>query len=1295
MKKVLRILLLVIACLVVNQNVGAYVLNEKVGSFSGASAVYTFDDNVADSVGEPVYTYKADGNAATYCLDAGLLSPVSSYVNETGTNNDPNLYSFNVINDETNNNLDRALGVMTSEYHRNPTSETYAAVLMAVRIFYNGVLDHYSIDGGLANPANKQYQIHFLRYIYTLKKWMNEDTAIKSKYQSITSTSIDSKIATIKSRMNFVSTDTNDYAITSDGTSGGSIINNAKTILKAGLNEYTSSRNVPTIKAEFVKTIEEGSNKYYVISFKTSDFDTTAGSSNEFKIIEDASTSSNLKARGFCTSLPSRFSDCLSIGSFPAFNSNFNSHINDSSSTTMYLLVEDTSGFGSGTIKYQYKAKGLYSGSLLSTSSSMTGGNYQRFLTGSPEIQAKAEINGSTIPPEDPDSCKTTSSVNDCEKSERIEINDKGESVVVSEYKESLLKSDNTVDVKSCLVSLDEPDKRAVEKRFCNVYCKEDLEFVTPYKLSSANGRKIVLYADVKGTQSCYTAIDHDGYENKMLEADEKIDAFKAEITNINNVVIPGIYEDLAEFQKYYDYLIDYEKYFIKGNSAYYWSEFVHLRDVLYNVLLLAGDDHDPNYDNNYNNIRNYIYNHDWDIAGYIEKNFPTSTYVADILKNTADLYDPDDDDLNNAKAVMGSYYNNVVIFKYAMNNFWNDYLKSLSISYHDFMSDIDTLYYGYEPDYHGVASHWYSIRLVDLYNYKDAFYDASSFLNSFSGFTSFIPDIYDEVVSYYDYLVREQEALVRLKEAEIVALEALKDEYTADIRSCQVDDFMNIPYNFEPQIKYNYGEPYNSTVTSKYIDQATAINKQYLEKQSETETPIEEKTFNCKNISNDFDHCTGGYDSSKVYYRSSVISKNATYVLPKVYYINTPGNVMVTETVPDDDKYMPVGGLPIGFNTPNGYYKYNITFNNVGTDYSTGNLGRIFGDSGYNISSSDIDNNYSCTYQVGADTLCIDSSNIPHSRNECLRGENDKDCEERLCPGSSSGTENYCVGVGAGEYLDIYVCDGATFEGSTCTYYGRTDDDRIRALNDISCELDKQCNRNKGCCPNCVPDCPNCVIELDDKLNIVYRTITTTDINPNDRVVGANWDDTDWDVLIHTPAADIENKRAIKAHYTISEIESYESNRYLAADTPEQVGAFNFDDYSMVVVMTPDMANYIRQWNANKNPNGSYTDDSLKCKDYGVSGYDESSCEANGYNWKNGGCWIENIFCYSEFVDDLIDKYGTDKVRVNNRPNPNNNLLGFTDYSSVPGAVTSPGGYWTIYPNYVDGSSAAGPSWR
>ena len=226
-------------------------------------------------------------------------------------------------------------------------------------------------------------------------------------------------------------------------------------------------------------------------------------------------------------------------------------------------------------------------------------------------------------------------------------------------------------------------------------------------------------------------------------------------------------------------------------------------------------------------------------------------------------------------------------------------------------------------------------------------------------------------------------------------------------------------------------------------------------------------------------------------------------------------------------------------------------------------------------------------------------------------------------------------------------------FNGEYVCYYENTCRPKDCPNCDFVCEGD-------GCewkvCPTCNISCVNCIFNLDD-LNVVVKTITTTDVNAANRAHGYN-----WITSSSLEALQLLNK---KASTTISEIE--EINEMIYDDKTTDGSTLGFS-----IKLTPEIINKITDYNKSNENNGGYINNSLTCYDATIDGET-----------------YKNIYCYSELIDKLVDENGDNVTVLPSRINEESRRAYDTESS----------GYWTLWSNYrIDKTSESvigGPSWK
>lgn len=194
--------------------------------------------------------------------------------------------------------------------------------------------------------------------------------------------------------------------------------------------------------------------------------------------------------------------------------------------------------------------------------------------------------------------------------------------------------------------------------------------------------------------------------------------------------------------------------------------------------------------------------------------------------------------------------------------------------------------------------------------------------------------------------------------------------------------------------------------------------------------------------------------------------------------------------------------------------------------------------------------------------------------------------------------------------------------------------------------------------CPECHIDCVNCIFDLS-KLNVNFRTISTTNFNSANRTYGYN-----WITSSSMQALQLLNK---KAEATIKEIEEVNESIY----DPEGKTSDGSSALALSIKLTPQAIRDLKNYNEKHSNDGGYINDSLTCYD----------AEVNGKTYKN-------IYCYSEVIDDLVKNY---EVTI-----PDGKRL---DSDTQRKASSNQNGYWELWSEkhefIYSESVIGGPSWK
>ncbi len=191
--------------------------------------------------------------------------------------------------------------------------------------------------------------------------------------------------------------------------------------------------------------------------------------------------------------------------------------------------------------------------------------------------------------------------------------------------------------------------------------------------------------------------------------------------------------------------------------------------------------------------------------------------------------------------------------------------------------------------------------------------------------------------------------------------------------------------------------------------------------------------------------------------------------------------------------------------------------------------------------------------------------------------------------------------------------------------------------------------------CPTCSVECVNCIYNLGE-LQLNFKPVSTSKFDSAGREYGYNWN-------ISTTIGSLSLIKD-KAEETIDRIE--ESNTTIYDDDESADSKLEFS-----IKLTPDVTNYIRDYNkkVENEEKGGYNDPSLTCYDY----EDENNAV------------YKNMFCYSNFIDGLIEETNAE-VYAKNRG----------EISNRTAESVLKSGYWEPWAGYQYNESViGGPSWK
>lgn len=844
------------------------------------------------------------------------------------------------------------------------------------------------------------------------------------------------------------------------------------------------------------------------------------------------------------------------------------------------------------------------------------------------------------------------------------------------EFREAYNPDTKTYNIKKCLLKKDSKDiaensykyvdatnAQAVQDNpYCEVRCKEDYKFGVPYKKTAEAGRYFQISVKIKGQQDCYTTkIDKDQYSKDVVEKQKEIvDAYN-------------------EWLYYYENLtfVDKTETWIKDTSQEIKCSEDEGADVEYKY-----------YINHSNKFIKYTVEDDGKKITFSKGN-PSDVFSDTNMGNKSYFGKEDSSKDPMCISAKSDWESQKSGFEEKRNAAKAKITKAI-----EELKEIVDKYNscGDDKDYTSVSGdttkklNWDMVYVYDPY-VKYSYQEPEPGNNSVSKWINEVQGLSCEKGTC-DIMISPDEKV----QAEVCASGSANCE-----QATQVED---IDGNIHDTTWRCDGEVNNAYDTCDGSTEISYDKEHYFV----CDVPeSDEGEITCSNTSNDSE-----FSVTKIKYVHKIASSIGTYNTARVYFSgHDDGNIKIANQT-EMENYDRVDGLPVGINTAKGVYYYILTLDNIGTFYSTSpTLGRIFGTSSDSMSNYYIDkgirksettttndnsgitldgNQYACTYEV-SQSECVDSSGKSHYKTECNKDEDWDTCKERLCPASSEA--RYCVMESKG----YYVCDNNYFD-STCQKMNS----RQEALAAVGCTPGEQCERNYNCCPNCVVECIDCVVTREDpntpsKPSYDFRPVSPGNLFPTDRVVGFNWE---------TNANVYGNKLvARKAGDTRTEITKRATGE-TGQGSGGSSGVPTVEKYTLKVTMNTDMITKIREYNKEQ---GTYNNDTLKCEDYVLTGYDENRCKKNGYSFNDTDktCRMSNIFCYSTFVDKLLNDDFGGKVEMANKDGRTKNKENFSTIYTGPAGTMSDvvtNDYWTIYKfssldTNGDGIPDVGPSWK
>ena len=972
-------------------------------------------------------------------------------------------------------------------------------------------------------------------------------------------------------------------------------------------------------------------------------------------------------------------------------------------------------------IKFKYEYSNEDGGAVLYAAGNSTG--QQRFFIASEgePIQDEFELDTSLC---DETTCDPTSTLpNICEDGEEPDENGN----VEYEFREAYNAESGKYNIKKCLLSKNSKDKAensyklvdneyadmVADNAYCEVKCKEDYIFGVPYKRSTESGRYFQISVSLKGQQDCYTTkLDYKKYtEDVVKKQAEILDTYNQWLENYENYTFPLVQgEAVACNANSCSDITDQN-----GNSTGECTEAGYNSAYDYKKMI--------DHSNNFYSYEIKEESDKWTIinvkTGSTKENPQFGDWTNTRKCNSCSL-DGDciwattpNDDYANKK---DDYNDAAQAAKQTLKTLMQD-LRDIIDNYNSCVADHDYPNKQLEKDKNmglnrdNEKAYWDMIYRYNpdvQYSYEEPEPGISStrWISSVQGASCEHGMNCDFMYSPDAVVVGDSNTIEAMSKAgKCVKIDSLENIKTTPNLSkkpyCMASDsIQDIDDDTHVATWYCDGD-----IDNEY-EQCKGNNS--LEYQDETQWTVLDEDLDTGiegivHVGNNLDNSL--HIITKVDYVHKIASSKGTYKTERVYYTGHDDGDVKIEATPEHEitNYDIVDGLPVGINTPTGTYYYKLTLNNFGTFYSNvSENGRIFSNLSNSLSSvirenvttknnDEVNSNeYACTYEVNQNT-CTDASGNKHYKTECEANEDWDKCQERLCPVNDGGP--YCVE----KSQSYYVCSTTHYDES-CQQKGS----REEALLAVGCQPGEACENNFNCCPNCTVKCIGvCTVTPEggkdnaNKPNYDFRPVSPGNLFPNDRTIGYNWES--------DPSVYKNSLVARKAKDTIEEITS-RANDTSSEEDPSSTGSTKVENYSLKVVMDTNMINKIREYNKSQE---SYNNDTMTCYDYQLD-RDEEGCKKAGYTWKKDGdsgkCVMANIFCYSSFVDELIDGDFGGEVDVKNKEGRTKAKEQFSKpyvgYTKNNDNLIVTNDYWTIYTFSSldvngDGIPDVGPSWK
>ena len=443
--------------------------------------------------------------------------------------------------------------------------------------------------------------------------------------------------------------------------------------------------------------------------------------------------------------------------------------------------------------------------------------------------------------------------------------------------------------------------------------------------------------------------------------------------------------------------------------------------------------------------------------------------------------------------------------------------------------------------------------------------------------------------------------------------LKAAQNKYNSINNQYNACTSWTTTFNFNQDIYYTYSENYSKLLN----DEQTKMNRSC----NGADCVTSKSDWYCSGDLSSTDK--GTYSSCTKAPTSTVPTANRNYI-----YCDTTGCSVQTKVVPTAKYVKKAVNAKVDYTTNNQFY-------NV---YTSGKITiKDILDSDLNASLVD-GSPLSVKTEVGVYTFNYEIRNLGEFYDTCTSG--------RLS-GASNSVVNALNKQGTIKFDGDYIC-----------YY---------TVDCPECKIvcvgpdGGDCSWKQPECPTCDPVIIPANTMFTDDLQVTFRPVTSSDIDPNNRdgnnTLGYNWSsNTEYELISE------------KAEDTKQEIE-------------EKGALVENEEPILSVKMTPQLAKKIKDYNKNQESSGGYTNDSMVC-----------------YNYVDGKKVYDNIYCFSKFLDDMSsdsDSFIFSKSRLSS--DKRNSIK---DEDKLSKEITD-SGYWTLYSKAskydlgkYDGV-VGGPAWK